>query len=57
MSFVAEFEDSDGIILETVEVTSEGQESRERHTVKIPNSVWQRWSEISVVRIVTRPRL
>ena len=50
--FQAEFEDSSGILLETVYLTGEGRGNRQRWTLRIPNSVWQRWSEISTVRIV-----
>ncbi|MDB9459579.1 hypothetical protein [Dolichospermum circinale] len=49
--FKAKFKDKDGIIMDSITLNADGQGNRTRYTLTIPNSVWQRWSEVSQVII------
>ena len=49
--FKAKFKDKDGITMDSTTLNADGQGNRKRYTLTIPNSVWQRWSEVSQVII------
>ncbi|NCR38539.1 MAG: hypothetical protein GPJ21_01035 [Microcystis aeruginosa W13-11] len=49
--FKAEFEDKNGVILGTELLWKEGEGNRKRYTLRIPNRIWQRWSEVSRINL------
>ncbi|MFM6610875.1 MAG: hypothetical protein ACKPJQ_15880, partial [Dolichospermum sp.] len=49
--FKAEFKDKDGILMDSITLNADGQGSRKRYKLTIPDSVWSRWSEVSQVII------
>jgi len=49
--FKAEFEDRNGVILGTEKLWREGEGNRKRYTLRIPNRIWQRWSEVSRINL------
>ncbi len=50
-AFNAKFEDSSGVILETEQLQKEGTGNRIRYTLRIPNRIWQRWSEVARINL------
>ena len=49
--FKAEFEDRNGVILGTEKLWREGEGNRKRYTLRIPNRIWQRWSEVARINL------
>jgi hypothetical protein len=50
--FRAEFIDSSGVFLGAKNLDKEGQGGyRRRYTLRVPNSIWEKWSEVSQVII------
>lgn len=49
--FKAEFEDKNGVILGTETLWKEGEGNRKRYTLRIPDSIWQRWSEVARINL------
>jgi hypothetical protein len=52
INFAANFEDKRGVILETVNLEVEGEGNTKRYILRIPESIWQRWSEVAKVNII-----
>jgi hypothetical protein len=51
--FRAEFIDSSGEILEAKNLDKEGQGgNRRRYTLRVPNSIWEKWSKVAIVKVV-----
>jgi hypothetical protein len=51
--FRAEFIDSSGVFLGAKNLDKEGQGgNRTRYTLRVPNSVWEKWSEVAMVKVV-----
>jgi hypothetical protein len=51
--FRAEFIDSSGVILEAKNLDKEGQGgNRRRYTLRVPNSIWEKWSKVAMVKVV-----
>ena len=51
--FRAEFIDSYGEILEAKNLDKEGQGGyRRRYTLRVPNSIWEKWSKVAIVKVV-----
>ena len=51
--FRAEFIDSSGEILEAKNLDKEGQGGyRRRYTLRVPNSIWEKWSKVAIVKVV-----
>jgi len=49
--FKAEFKDRNGVILGTEKLWKEGEGNRKRYTLRIPNRIWQRWSEVARINL------
>jgi hypothetical protein len=49
--FKADFEDKNGVILGTEKLWREGEGKRKRYTLRIPNRIWQRWSEVARIKL------
>ncbi|MFM7715142.1 MAG: hypothetical protein ACKO7A_21260, partial [Microcystis sp.] len=49
--FKADFEDINGVILGTEKLWREGEGNRKRYTLRIPNRIWQRWSEVARINL------
>jgi hypothetical protein len=49
--FKADFEDRNGVILGTDKLWREGEGNRKRYRLRIPNRIWQRWSEIARINL------
>ena len=49
--FKAEFEDKNGVILVTETLWEKGEGNRKRYTLRIPDSIWQRWSEVARINL------
>ena len=49
--FKADFEDRNGVILGTEKLWREGEGNRKRYTLRIPNRIWQRWSEVARINL------
>jgi serine/threonine protein kinase len=51
--FRAEFIDSSGVFLGAKNLDKEGQGGyRRRYTLRVPNSIWEKWSKVAVVKVV-----
>jgi hypothetical protein len=50
--FRAEFRDNSGVFLGAENLNEEGQGNRRRYTLRIPNNIWARWSEVAIVKIL-----
>lgn len=50
--FKAEFIDNSGVILGAENLDEEGQVNTRRYTLRIPNNIWARWSEVAIVKIL-----
>ncbi|WP_190651155.1 hypothetical protein [Sphaerospermopsis sp. FACHB-1094] len=50
--FRAEFIDISGVILEEKNLDEEGQGNRRRYTLRVPNSIWEKWSEVAMVKVL-----
>ena len=51
--FRAEFIDSSGVFLGAKNLDKEGQGGyRRRYTLRVPNSIWEKWSEVAMVKVV-----
>ena len=49
--FKAEFKDRNGVILFPELLWKEGEGNRKRYTLRIPNRIWQRWSEVARINL------
>jgi hypothetical protein len=50
--FKAQFIDNSGVTLGTENLDEEGQGNTRRYTLRIPNNIWARWSEVAIVKIL-----
>jgi len=51
--FKAEFIDSSGMFLGAKNLDKEGKEgNRRRYTLRVPNSIWEKWSKVAMVKVV-----
>jgi len=50
--FRAEFIDISGVMLEEKNLDEEGQGNRRRYTLRVPNSIWEKWSKVAMVKVI-----
>ncbi|MFM5997799.1 MAG: hypothetical protein ACKO9U_25025, partial [Dolichospermum sp.] len=50
--FRVQFIDIDAVILGEKNLDEEGQGNRRRYTLRVPNSIWEKWSKVAIVKVV-----